>query len=74
MLNILINYGFLVFGVTDFAGKRFSPHYGAISAGAPNGNDEKEACLKLGQRLAEWAAVYVDQLPNHHPKFKRHSS
>ena len=31
MLSILINYGFLVFGVTDYAAPKFSPHYGAIS-------------------------------------------
>ena len=71
MLSILINYGFLVFGVTDFADRRFSPHYGAISAGAPDGQAEQEACLKLGQRLAEWAAVYVDQSQEHHPMLKK---
>lgn len=71
MLSILINYGFLVFGVTDFADRRFSPHYGAISAGAPDGQAEQEACLKLGQRLAEWAAVYIDQCPTQHPLSKK---
>jgi len=56
ILSILINYGFLVFGVTDYTDRRFSPHYGAISAGPPKSDAEQEACLRLGQRLAEWAA------------------
>lgn len=59
MLTILINYGFLVFGVTDYSGQKFSPHYGAISAGHPESEAEKEACRLLGQRLAEWTAKNI---------------
>lgn len=58
MLIILINYGFLVFGVTDHVTPRFSPHYGAISAGFPTDPGEQEACLRLGQRLAEWTGQF----------------
>ncbi len=56
LMSILINYGFLVFGVTDYTGRRFSPHYGAISAGFPDGEEEKNSCLKLGERLAQWSS------------------
>lgn len=61
MLTVLMNYGFLVFGVADFSGEKFSPHYGAISAGNPSGVAEQESCFLLGQRLAQWASVYIDQ-------------
>jgi NAD(P)H dehydrogenase (quinone) len=70
MLTILINYGFLVFGVTDYTGQRFSPHYGAISAGQPESTGEQEACLRLGQRLAEWAAYFIERRFDEHPMHK----
>ncbi len=60
LLSLLMNYGLLVFGVTQFTGRRFSPHYGAICAGAPEKDEEKNACLLLGQRLAEWTANRVN--------------
>ncbi len=70
MLTILINYGFLVFGVTDYTDRHFSPHYGAISAGHPENPGEQESCLRLGQRLAEWAAYYVEHRHKEHPLYK----
>lgn len=70
MLAILINYGFLVFGVTDYTDRRFSPHYGAISAGEPESPAEKEACLRLGQRLAEWTAYFIEHRLEEHPIYK----
>lgn len=54
LISLLLNYGFLVFGVTEFASRRFSPHYGAISAGYPEETPEQNACLLLGQKLAQW--------------------
>ena len=57
---IMMNFGFLVFGLTDYTGKGISAHYGAIQAGKPETDGETEACCRLGQRLAEWVAVYVD--------------
>jgi len=69
MLSILINYGFLVFGVTDYAGADFSPHYGAISATNVNGKNERAGCVLLGKRLGEWASVFVDHKQNDHPRF-----
>jgi NAD(P)H dehydrogenase (quinone) len=62
-----MNFGFLVFGVTDYVSKLMTLHYGAISAGAPVTEEVQDACGKLGQRLAEWVAVYVDGRKDQHP-------
>lgn len=60
ILTMLMNFGFLVFGVTDYVGKKFTLHYGAVVAGEPRTEAEKEACIRLGKRLAEWVAIFVD--------------
>ena len=60
ILTMLMNFGFLVFGVTDYVGKKFTLHYGAVVAGEPRTEAEKEACRRLGRRLAEWVAIFVD--------------
>ncbi len=57
VLYMLINYGFLVFGLTDYVGKKFTLHYGAVVAGEPRTEEEKEACMRLGERLAQYVAV-----------------
>jgi NAD(P)H dehydrogenase (quinone) len=67
LLSILINYGFLVFGLTDYTGVKFSAHYGAISAGAPREDREQEACRRLGRRLSEWTACLIDGRKEAHP-------
>jgi NAD(P)H dehydrogenase (quinone) len=59
-LIMLMNFGFLTFGVTDYVGKKFTLHYGAITAREPRAEEEIAACRRLGKRLAEWVAVYVD--------------
>jgi len=53
LLVILINYGFLVFGVTSYVAKKFTLHYGSVIAGAPREQRETDSCLILGKRLAE---------------------
>ncbi len=40
ILSILINYGFLVFGVTDYVADGYTLHYGAIAVGDPK-TDER---------------------------------
>src|SRR5215472_1916475 len=60
ILTVLLNFGFLVFGVTDYAGKLTTLHYGAVAAREPRTEDDREACRRLGKRLAEWVAVFVD--------------
>jgi NAD(P)H dehydrogenase (quinone) len=70
ILTVLMNFGFLVFGVTDYAAKMMTLHYGAVAAREPRGDDIKAACRKLGQRLAEWVAVYCDGVREQHPLIK----
>lgn len=57
LLTVLMNFGFLVFGVTDYVARGWTLHYGAIAAGEPREDREIEACRRLGNRLAQWVAV-----------------
>jgi len=67
LLTILMNYGFLTFGVTDYVAKQFSPHYGAISASDPHEKHVISGCQRLGRRLAEWSATMISQRTDAHP-------
>jgi NAD(P)H dehydrogenase (quinone) len=67
LMTIMINYGFLVFGITDYSGHQFTAHYGAVQAGEPREDKEIESCRRLGRRLAEWVAVYFDGRKDVHP-------
>jgi len=71
ILTVLMNFGFLVFGVTDYATKMRTLHYGAVVAKEPRGEDDTAACRLLGQRLAEWTAVYVHARMEEHPARKK---
>lgn len=53
MLTLLLNYGFLVFGVTDYVAKDFTLHYGALAAKEPRDLNSKTAAWLLGRRFAE---------------------
>jgi NAD(P)H dehydrogenase (quinone) len=70
ILTVLINFGFLVFGVTDYAGRKTTLHYGAVGAKAPREPHIQESCRILGRRLAEWTAVYVHGRKDQHPAAK----
>lgn len=70
LLTVLMNFGFLVFGVTDYAGRKTTLHYGAVSAKAPREADIQESCRILGRRLAEWTALYVHGRKDQHPAAK----
>jgi len=70
LLTVLLNFGFLVFGVTDYATKLHTLHYGAVTARAPRTEDAQIACRVLGQRLAEWVAVFVHGRQAEHPAHK----
>ena len=59
ILTVLMNFGFLVFGVTDYATKLRTAHYGAVVAKEPRSDDDTAGCRLLGQRLAEWVAVCI---------------
>jgi NAD(P)H dehydrogenase (quinone) len=67
ILTVLINFGLLVFGVTDYVGKLTTLHYGAITAREPRSEDTQAACRMLGQRLAEWTASLVHGRKEQHP-------
>jgi NAD(P)H dehydrogenase (quinone) len=73
ILTVLMNFGFLVFGVTDYAGKLTTPHYGAVTAREPSSEDDRAACRLLGRRLAEWVAVFADGRRDQHPVLKPES-
>ncbi len=67
LLMLLMNFGFLTFGVTDYASKLLTAHYGAVAAREPREEETQAACRLLGQRLAEWTAVYVHGRTEEHP-------
>ncbi len=73
LLTVLMNFGFLTFGVTDYAGKTTTCHYGAIAAKEPRDGEVKAACRLLGRRLAEWVAVVADGRMDQHPLAKPES-
>jgi NAD(P)H dehydrogenase (quinone) len=70
LLTVLLNFGFLVFGVTDYASKLTTAHYGAIATREPRDDGAQAACRLLGKRLAEWVAVYYDGRNDQHPLHK----
>jgi NAD(P)H dehydrogenase (quinone) len=65
--TIMMNYGMLVFGVTDYVARQYTAHYGAVQPGEPRLDREKDACRILGKRLAEWVAVLVEGRKDLHP-------
>jgi NAD(P)H dehydrogenase (quinone) len=67
LLTVLINFGFLVFGLTDYASKLTTAHYGAITAREPREEGAQAACRLLGKRLAEWIAVFCYGRKDQHP-------
>lgn len=73
LMSILINYGFLVFGLTDYTGFRYSAHYGAVAAGAPESEAAQESCRRLGRRLAEWTLTYIQGDQESHPLDQEYS-
>ena len=70
LLTVLMNFGFLVFGVTDYVSRDLTLHYGAIAAKEPRDEETHAACRKLGRRLAEWTAVYCHSRSDEHPNNK----
>ena len=70
LLTVLMNFGFLVFGVTDYASRDMTLHYGAVSAKSPEDEPAQAACKILGRRLAEWTALYVHAITTEHPALK----
>jgi len=65
--TVLMNFGFLTFGLTDYVSKTASAHYGAIAVREARDEEIKESCRKLGERLAEWVGAFIDRRPDLHP-------
>jgi NAD(P)H dehydrogenase (quinone) len=70
ILTVLMNFGFLVFGVTDYAAKMMTAHYGAVVSREPRDAEDQAACRLLGSRLAEWTAVMIHGRKDLHPGLK----
>jgi NAD(P)H dehydrogenase (quinone) len=64
---VLMNYGLLVFGIPDYVAPGQTLHYGAVCAGRPRNEGEREACRRLGRRLAEWVQTFICHREQHHP-------
>jgi NAD(P)H dehydrogenase (quinone) len=67
ILTVLMNFGFLVFGVTDYVSQLTTLHYGSVTARDPRDEASRDSCRRLGKRLAEWVAVYCDGRQDQHP-------
>jgi NAD(P)H dehydrogenase (quinone) len=68
ILTVLMNFGFLVFGLPDYVGEKLTLHYGAVVAGEPRREEEIASCTRLGGRLAQWVAFFVDGAKELHPR------
>jgi NAD(P)H dehydrogenase (quinone) len=68
LLTILMNFGMVVFGITDYVASQHTLHYGAAIPGAPRSQEEKAICERLGRRLGEWVSYYVDGVKENHPE------
>jgi NAD(P)H dehydrogenase (quinone) len=65
---VLLNYGLLVFGIPDYVAPGQTLHYGAVCAGRPRNDGEREACRRLGRRLSEWVQTLICRRPEHDPR------
>jgi len=59
ILALLMNYGLLTFGIPDYVAPGRTLHYGAVCAGRPRDDADREACRREGRRLAEWVGSLV---------------
>jgi len=64
---VMMNYGMLVFGVTDYVAPGQTLHYGAVCAGRPRNEGDREACCRLGRRLSEWVQTLICNRPEYSP-------
>ena len=67
LLTVLLNFGFLTFGVTDYAAKLTTAHYGAVAVRQPRSEEAQANCRLIGRRLAEWVAVFFHGRQELHP-------
>ena len=60
MKTVLMNFGFAVFGITDYVGFKDTMHYGSAIAKKPRDEMDKMKCRRQGLRLAEFVAYYIN--------------
>ena len=60
MQTVLLNFGFTIFGITDYVGFKDTMHYGSIIAKKPRDELDKMKCRRQGLRLAEFVAYYIN--------------
>ena len=56
ILNLLMNYGFMVFGLPDYAASGVTAHYGSVAVGDPD-QDELKSCRMLGERMVDYVKI-----------------
>ena len=61
ILTVLLNYGFLVFGATDYVAEKFTLHYGATNPGSPDSQAAIDACARIGNKLSTWVDKYFNK-------------
>ena len=60
MKTVLMNFGYSVFGITDYVGFLDTMHYGSAIAKKPRSEQDKMKCRRQGLRLAEFVAYYIN--------------
>jgi NAD(P)H dehydrogenase (quinone) len=68
LLSTLMNFGLLTFGIPDYVAPGRTLHYGAVCAGRPRDEADREACLRVGRRLAEWVQTLILGRLEHSPR------
>ena len=68
ILAIIMNFGMLTFGVPDYVAPGRTLHYGAVCAGRPRDDADREACRRVGRRLAEWVHTLMLGRPELSPR------
>ena len=68
LLTMLMNFGLLTFGIPDYVAPGRTLHYGAVCAGRPRDDADREACRRLGRRLTEWVQTLILGRPEHSPR------
>ena len=64
---ILMNFGFTVFGITDYVSFKHTLHYGAVCTKAPRDEMDRMCCIREGVRLAEFVGLYLLGRQELHP-------
>lgn len=65
--NVMLNFGFSTFGITDYVSFKNTLHYGAVVAKSPREEFDFMPCRRLGRRLAEFVGFYINGRDELHP-------